>query len=92
MIASYVVLAPYDNEQSDMLHKLDLDASMKKVPLHQCVHRASSLPPRRSETKLTPSPLPCPQRPAQVVHDARAQAVAGDRDPVRADAAPVDRL
>jgi hypothetical protein len=37
MIASYVVLAPYDNEQSDMLHKLDLDPAMKKVSLHQCV-------------------------------------------------------
>jgi hypothetical protein len=37
MIASYVVLAKYDNEQSDMLYKLDADPAMKKVPLHQCV-------------------------------------------------------
>lgn len=39
MIASYVVLAKYDNEQSDMLYKLDADPAMKKVPLHQCVCR-----------------------------------------------------
>ena len=43
MIASYVVLAKYDNEQSDMLFKLDADPAMKKVPLHQCVSPSAFL-------------------------------------------------
>lgn len=30
----YVVLAPYSNEQSDMLHKLYADSSLEKAPMH----------------------------------------------------------
>jgi hypothetical protein len=93
MIASYVVLAKYDNEQSDMLYKLDADPAMKKVPLHQCV--LSLLVSIRSAAPrvLTRLPPPsCSQRPAQVVYDARAEALAGDRESVRTDAAPVERL
>ena len=33
-IITYVVLAPYDNEQSDMLHKLYSDIRLQKAPLH----------------------------------------------------------
>ena len=32
---TYVVLAPYDNEQSDMLHKLYADPAMSKSPVYQ---------------------------------------------------------
>ncbi|GMK57752.1 hypothetical protein CspeluHIS016_0405860 [Cutaneotrichosporon spelunceum] len=33
-IIMYVVLAPYSNEQSDMLHKLYADHNLEKAPLH----------------------------------------------------------
>ncbi|CAK9784808.1 26S proteasome non-ATPase regulatory subunit 12 [Cutaneotrichosporon oleaginosum] len=33
-IIMYVVLAPYSNEQSDMLHKLYADHKLEKAPLH----------------------------------------------------------
>ncbi|WWD18441.1 hypothetical protein CI109_102893 [Kwoniella shandongensis] len=33
-IMIYVVLAPYNNEQSDMLHKLYADPALQKAPLH----------------------------------------------------------
>lgn len=32
MIAYFVVLAPYDNEQSDMLHKVFIDPAFETVP------------------------------------------------------------
>jgi len=33
-IMIYVILAPYDNEQSDMLHKLYANQDLQKAPLH----------------------------------------------------------
>lgn len=34
-IVYYVVLAPHDNEQSDMLHRLFNDPALTKLELHQ---------------------------------------------------------
>ena len=33
-IIYYVVLAPHDNEQSDMLHRLYNDSALQKLELH----------------------------------------------------------
>lgn len=33
-IMTYVVLAPYDNEQSDMLHKLYADSALQKSSMY----------------------------------------------------------
>lgn len=33
-IAYYLVLAPHDNEQSDMLHHLFADPALEKLELH----------------------------------------------------------
>jgi 26S proteasome regulatory subunit N5 len=33
-IMTYVVLAPYNNEQSDMLHKLFADPALQKSPVY----------------------------------------------------------
>lgn len=33
-IMIYVILAPYNNEQSDMLHKLYADSALAKAPVH----------------------------------------------------------
>ncbi|KAK7468686.1 proteasome regulatory particle subunit [Stygiomarasmius scandens] len=33
-IVYYVILAPHDNEQSDMLHRLFIDPALDKLPLH----------------------------------------------------------
>jgi 26S proteasome regulatory subunit N5 len=30
----FVVLAPYNNEQSDMLHKLYANSELQKAPVH----------------------------------------------------------
>jgi 26S proteasome regulatory subunit N5 len=30
----YVILAPYNNEQSDMLHKLYADSALAKAPVY----------------------------------------------------------
>jgi 26S proteasome regulatory subunit N5 len=34
-IITYVILAHYNNEQSDMLHKLHADTSLQKAPIYQ---------------------------------------------------------
>lgn len=33
-IVYYIVLAPHDNEQSDMLHRLYIDPALSKLELH----------------------------------------------------------
>jgi 26S proteasome regulatory subunit N5 len=33
-IMIYVILAPYNNEQSDMLHKLYADQALQRAPVH----------------------------------------------------------
>jgi len=39
MITYFIVLAPHDNEQSDMVHKLALKPEIEKLALHQFVPR-----------------------------------------------------
>lgn len=43
MITYFIVLAPHDNEQSDMVHKLAIKPEIEKLALHQYVF-LSSLP------------------------------------------------
>ncbi len=33
-IISFIILSPYDNEQSDMLHKLYANQGLQKVPMY----------------------------------------------------------
>ncbi len=40
-IIIYVILAPYNNEQSDMLHKLYADQALQKAPIYLYVDRSS---------------------------------------------------
>lgn len=41
-IVYYIVLAPHDNEQSDMIHRLYKDPALQKLELHQYVQLPST--------------------------------------------------
>lgn len=52
MITYFIVLAPHDNEQSDMVHKLALKPEIEKLALHQFVPVLIS-PPLLRSSELT---------------------------------------
>ena len=33
----YLILAPYDNEQSDLIHRIQTDKNLDELPVYKCV-------------------------------------------------------
>lgn len=53
----YVVLASYNNEQSDMLHKLYANTALQKAPLHLYVFHPLSMTASNQSLQRSPQML-----------------------------------
>lgn len=67
-ITYFIVLAPHDNEQSDMIHKLALKPEIEKLALHQSVGQSqrqeSFLSARVTDSSLSPTFTPISSHPS----------------------------
>jgi len=42
-VVMYLVLAPFDNEQSDLVHRVNQDVVLEELPVYRCVDDISIL-------------------------------------------------
>ena len=74
-VVLYLTLSPFDNEQSDLLHRIFLDKNLDEIPKYKFVSRLSP-----SSLQICRLPL---QGTSAEIQDARVDPLEGDREELR---------